>query len=141
MGTIRSLYSVDQYAEALRRFIAEKIPKIAGDIHTIVVDASSLHMKIQIFTEKIDIWYSEMNEEGFYESLAFTIEAKEYQDSPHITRIHYAGPRDKVEESKILEWLNSLLGDTKPAVSFSLKEFSKRVDHKLTDFKAFAPSP
>lgn len=139
MGTIRSLYSVDQYAEALRRFIAEKIPKIAGDIDTIVVVGSNVHIKIEILGDKIDIWYSERNE-GLYESLAFSIEAKEYQDSPHITRIHYAGPRDKVEESKIQEWLRKLLGDVKPAVSFSLKEFSRKVDHKLTDFKAFAPT-
>lgn len=136
MGTIRSVYSIEQYAEALRRFVAEKVPKIADDIYTIAVNGSRTHIKIDFLGEKIDVWYSEENEDG-YESLVFTIEAKEYKDSPHITKIHYAGPRDKEIEAKISEWLKGLLGDVKPAVSFSLSEYSRKVDHKLTDFKAF----
>jgi hypothetical protein len=144
LGTLRSEYSIEQFEDALQRFahnIPELIPKfervsVAGSNTTIDLEFSH-DMKGNISKIEVHYWKREKpNEWG--ESLIFTIEPKEYIDSPHITKIHYAGGNDKKYNEKIMNWLKSLLGSEKPQVAFSLKDFSKKVNRKLTDYKAFS---
>ena len=146
MGTIRSEYSIEQFEAALQRF-AHQIPELIPKFERVSVAGSNITIDLEFSYDvkgdisKIEVHYwkrEKPNEWG--ESLIFTIEPKEYTDSPHITKIYYQGGDDLKYNEKIMEWLKSLLGSEKPKISFSLKEFSKKVNRKLTDYKAFSKS-
>jgi len=147
LGTIRSEYSIEQFERALQRFCHEEIPKLIPKFHRIVAVAKDFETAVSIeFSydlkdniEKITVYYHYSDEANKWgESFAFTIEPKDYFDSPHITKIHYEGASNKQYSEKIMAWLKKLLGEEKPAVTFSLKEFSKKVNRKLTDYRAFS---
>ena len=144
MGTIRSEYSIEQFEAALQRF-AHQLPSIMQRIDEIHVRSENMVVDLEFRygvkgeTEKIYVsFYKRDKLDSWGELLSFTVEPKYYVDSPHITKIHYEGASDKQYSEKILAWLKSLLGSEKPAVSFSLKDFSKKVDRRLTDYKAFS---
>jgi len=143
MGTIRSEYSIEQFERALQRFCHEEIPKLIPKFHRIRVIGDdttidiTFHYDLKGNTEKIAVMYY-YNRDDAWVNFAFTIEPKDYIDSPHITKIHYNGSNDKEYSEKISAWLKSLIGSEKPAVSFSLKDFSKKVNRKLTDYRAFS---
>lgn len=144
MGTIRSEYSIEQFETALQRFahqvtgMMQRIDEIHVRSENMAVD---LGFKYGVKGEIMKIYvsfYKRDKPDSWGEWLSFTVEPKDYVDSPHITKIHYEGASDKQYSEKILAWLKSLLGTEKPAVSFSLKDFSKKVDRKLTDHRAFS---
>lgn len=144
MGTIRSEYSIEQFEAALQRF-AHQLPSIMQRIDEIHVRSENMVVDLEFrYGVKGEIakiyvsFYKRDKPDSWGELLSFTVEPKDYVDSPHITKIHYEGAGNKQYSEKILAWLKSLLGSEKPAVSFSLKDFSKKVDRRLTDYKAFS---
>ena len=144
MGTIRSEYSIEQFEAALQRFahqvtgMMQRIDEIHVRSENMVVDLEFRYgVKGEI--EKIYVSYYKRDKPNSWEEwLSFTVEPKDYVDSPHITKIHYEGASDKAYSEKIMAWLKNLLDPEKPAVSFSLKDFSKKVNRKLTDYRAFS---
>jgi hypothetical protein len=146
LGTIRSEYSIEQFEAAMQRF-AHQIPSMMQRIDEIHVRSENMVVDLEFNygvkgeIVKISVsYYKRDKPDSWGELLIFTIEPKEYIDSPHITKIHYQGGNDLKYNEKIMEWLKSLLGSEKPKISFSLKEFSKKVNRKLTDYKAFSKS-
>ncbi|MEO3993277.1 MAG: hypothetical protein QN229_03070 [Desulfurococcaceae archaeon TW002] len=144
MGTIRSEYSIEQFEAALQRF-AHQITDMMQRIDKMHVSSEKMDVDLEfsygVKGEVMKIYvsfYKRDKPDSWGESLSFTVEPKDYVDSPHITKIHYEGANDKQYSEKILTWLKSLLGSEKPAVSFSLKDFSKKVNRRLTDYKAFS---
>jgi hypothetical protein len=144
LGTIRSEYSIEQFEAALQRF-AHQLPSMMQRIDEIHVRSENMVVDLEFRygvkgeIEKIYVsFYKRDKPDSWGELLSFTVEPKDYVDSSHITKIHYEGASDKQYSEKILAWLKSLLGSEKPAVSFSLKDFSKKVDRRLTDYKAFS---
>ncbi|MGQ9539404.1 MAG: hypothetical protein ACUVTE_07535 [Candidatus Bathycorpusculaceae bacterium] len=145
MGTIRSEYSIEQFERAFQRFAHEEVPKLIPKFHKIRVADFDTNIDIEFFydlkgnIEKIAVYYHHRDDlDTWGESFAFTIEPKDYVDSPHITKIHYNGANDKAHNEKILAWLKSILGSETPKTRFHLKEFSRKVNRKLTDYKAFS---
>jgi hypothetical protein len=144
LGTIRSAYSIEQFEAALQRF-AHQIPELIPKFERVIAEGSNTTVNLEFIYDseggirKIEVYYwkrEKPNEWG--DSLNFTIEPKEYLDSPHITKIHYSGGNNREYNEKILNWLKGLLGSEQPKISFSLKDFSKKVNRKLTDYRAFS---
>jgi hypothetical protein len=82
--------------------------------------------------QKIEVYYlRRKGSKDWGESLAFTVERKEYMDSPHITKIHYGGGNDKEYNEKILAWLKELMSGIEPQPRFRLKNmgsFPRKLD-------------
>jgi hypothetical protein len=109
----------------------KRIDEIHVSSENLVVDLEfSYGVKGEVL--EISISYYKRDKPGSWgELLAFTIEPKEYVDSPHITKIHYEGANDKVYNEKILAWLKELMGDMQPKPRFSLKDmgsFPRKLD-------------
>ncbi len=148
LGTIRSEYSIEQFEAALQRFAHEKLPELIPKFDRIIAEGSGISVRLDFVygmetndIKKIRVRIGSMASPYTYrweDYLDFTIEPKVYLDSPHVTKIHYEGPSNKVDKERILAWLKSLLGSEEPAVRFSIEEFSKRVNRRLTDYKAFS---
>ena len=136
MGTIRSEFTIEQFEAAFQRF-AHQLPKF----HVVRTENANLEFiyDMEGRIKKIHVYYCKRDKpDSWGESLSFSIEPKEYVDSPHITKIHYDGYVDKNYNEKILRWLDSLMGSEKPTPRFSLAKRAKKSDRKLTDYKAFA---
>jgi len=136
LGTIRSEYSIEQFEEALQRF-AHKVPELISKFEELIANDADTTVNLRFFygeegIQKIEVYYfrrKSPNEWG--ESLAFTVEPKEYMDSPHITKIHYGGGNDKEYNEKILDWLKEITAGMEPQPRFRLKNmgsFPRKLD-------------
>jgi hypothetical protein len=127
MGTIRSEFSIEQFEEAFQRF-AHKIPELIPKFEELIASDALTTVNLRFFygeegVQKIEVYYLRRKSlEDWGESYAFTVEPKEYLDSPHVTKIHYQGANDKAYNEKILAWLKELMGDMQPKPRFSLKD-------------------
>jgi hypothetical protein len=136
MGTIRSEFSIEQFEEAFQRF-AHKVPELIPKFEEFIVRDALTTVNLRFFyseegIEKIEVYFlRRKSPDEWGESFAFTVEPKEYLDSPHVTKIHYEGANDKAYNEKILAWLKELMGDMQPKPRFSLKHmktFPRKLD-------------
>lgn len=138
MGTVRSEYSIEQFEEALQKF-AHKVAAEVQSFGSIVIRSKDdrVNLNLNFLGDKIEVYYYRILdfEKWITEYYAFTVEPKEYIDSPHISKIHYEG-RDKAYDEKIREWVRKLMDEAglKPKPRFSLKNlktFPRKLDHYL----------
>ena len=136
MGTIRSEFGIEQFEEAFQRF-AHKVPELIPKFEEFIANDALTTVNLRFFygeegIEKIEVYFLRRKSlEDWGESYAFTVEPKDYMDSPHITKIHYQGANDKAYNEKILAWLKELMGDMQPKPRFSLKDlktFPRKLD-------------
>jgi len=144
LGTVRSEYSIEQFEEAFQKFAH----KVAMEVQRFsIISLKSFDGRVTlnlniIYNEhgeptRIEVYYDKIldTEKWLSEWFAFTVEPKEYFDSPHVSKIHYEG-RDKAYDEKIREWVRKLMDEAglKPEPRFSLKDlktFPRKLDHYL----------
>jgi hypothetical protein len=138
MGTIRSEFSIEQFEEAFQRF-AHKVPELMPKFEEFIVRDALTTVNLRFLygeecIERIEVYFlRRKSPDEWGESFAFTVELKEYLDSPHVTKIHYQGANDKVYNEKIREWIRQLMDEAgvKPKPRFSLKDlktFPRKLD-------------
>jgi hypothetical protein len=137
LGTIRSEFSIEQFEEAFQRF-AHKVPELMPKFEEFVANDAYTTVNLRFIygkdgIQKIEVLYSRRKsiDDWGYETFAFTVEPKEYMDSPHITKIHYGGGNDKEYNEKILTWLKELMSGIEPQPRFRLKNmgsFPRKLD-------------
>jgi hypothetical protein len=142
LGTIRSEFSIEQFEEAFQRF-AHKVPELIPKFEELIASDALTTVNLRFLygeegIQKIEVYFLRRKSlEEWGESFAFTVEPKEYLDSPHITKIHYQGANDKAYNEKIREWIRQLMDEAgvKPKPRFSLKDlktFPRKLDLYLT---------
>jgi len=137
LGTIRSEYSIEQFEIALQRF-AHQLPSMIQRIDEIHVRSENMVVDLEFNhgvkgeITKISVYFYKSDKpDSWGELLTFTVEPKNYIDSPHVTKIHYEGASDKQYNEKILACLKRLMSDMKPQPRFRLKNmgsFPRRLD-------------
>jgi hypothetical protein len=136
LGTIRSEFSIEQFEEAFQRF-AHKVPKLIPKFEEFIANDAYTTLNLRFLydrqgIQKIEVYYLRRKSlEEWGESYAFTVEPKDYLDSPHITKIHYEGGNDKSYNEKILAWLKELMAGMKPQLRFKLENmgsFPRKLD-------------
>jgi len=124
---IRSLYTIEQFEEAFQR-LAHSIPKF----RKVVCDDFTIVFHYDEYGKPRRITFQMHRETGGktpwgtdeVEWWSFTIERKLYSNSPHSTKIDF-GPYRAVE-AKVNEFIQKLMGDTKPKLRFELAEYARR---------------
>jgi len=125
----RSLFKIEQYEKRLQEY-AHQIPKfsnVTGKIsekEKVTIDfvytdsgLKRIRMTVESRTGRIQKWGNNVWEETDY--WGFTIEPKDYMDSPHATRISN-------EDEKSLEWLNKLMEGIEPEPRFQLRKLGRQ---------------
>jgi hypothetical protein len=133
LGTVRSEYSIEQFEEAFQKFahkVAMEVQRFSSISLKSFDGSVALSLDI-IYNEhgepaRIEVYYDRIldTEKWLREWFAFTVEPKEYFDSPHVSKIHYEGSRDKAYDERIKEWVRKLMDEAglKPKPRFSLKD-------------------
>lgn len=126
--TVRSEFSIEQFEAALQKFAHEqpKFTRISTDDYTITFsygqNGEPRRMRVEIHrkTGKKTRWG---DDEGTY--MSFAIEPKTYLDSGHITKIC---DFLKEKEPKVKEFLEKIMGPTKPIPQFTLRNRVQKKD-------------
>jgi len=146
MPTIRSLFSFEQFEDALQKLAhkvaMEAVRKMNQDVRIVIHNGRFTTVE----TDNVDIYFRGQRigyiqqTGGWTEWWSFEIEEKIYLTSNDRTKISFKASeneKDKVE-AKIRKFIDNLMTDVKPNPRFSLTNHARKSNRKLTDYKAFS---